>query len=56
MLCEGLRENMEALKNYAYNSPEHQVAIQNTRQLDWYEEEMFVRFQPYKFAGDFYPP
>jgi len=44
-------ENMEALKNFAYNSPEHQVAIQKTRQLDWYKEEMFVRFQPYKSQG-----
>ena len=44
-------ENMDALKNFAYKSPEHQVAIQKTRQLDWYKEEMFVRFQPYKSIG-----
>jgi heme-degrading monooxygenase HmoA len=52
MATFSLWENMEALKNYAYNSPEHQVAIQKTRQLDWYKEEMFVRFQPYKFEGE----
>ncbi len=51
MATFSLWENMEALKNFAYNSPEHQVAIQKTRQLDWYKEEMFVRFQPYRSVG-----
>jgi heme-degrading monooxygenase HmoA len=51
MATFSLWENMEALKNFAYNSPEHQVAIQKTRQLDWYKEEMFVRFQPYRSLG-----
>jgi len=51
MATFSLWENMDALKNFAYNSPEHQVAIQKTRQLDWYKEEMFIRFQPYKSAG-----
>nr|MCU0348581.1 hypothetical protein [Saprospiraceae bacterium] len=39
MATFSLWENMEALKNFAYNSPEHQVAIQKTRQLDWYKEQ-----------------
>ncbi len=51
MATFSLWESMEALKNFAYNSPEHQVAIQKTRQLDWYKEEMFIRFQPYKSTG-----
>jgi heme-degrading monooxygenase HmoA len=51
MATFSLWENMEALKNFAYHSPEHQVAIQKTRQLDWYKEEMFVRFQPYRSVG-----
>jgi hypothetical protein len=51
MATFSLWENMEALKKYAYKSPEHQVAIQKTRQIDWYKEEMFVRFQPYKSLG-----
>jgi hypothetical protein len=44
-------ENKEALHNYAYNSPEHQEAIRKTRKLDWYQEELFVRFQPYRSMG-----
>lgn len=44
-------ENIEALKRFAYNSHEHQVAIQKTRELEWYKEEMFVRFQPYRSDG-----
>ena len=44
-------ENLESLKNFAYNSPEHQEAIRKTRQIDWYKEEMFVRFQPYRSVG-----
>jgi heme-degrading monooxygenase HmoA len=44
-------ENVEALKNFAYNSPEHQEAIKKTRQIDWYKEEMFARFQPYRSLG-----
>ena len=40
-----------ALMDFAYNSKEHQQAIQKTRQLDWYKEELFSRFQPYKSVG-----
>lgn len=51
MATFSLWESQEALANFAYRSTEHQVAIQKTRQLDWYKEEMFVRFQPYRSAG-----
>jgi quinol monooxygenase YgiN len=51
MATFSLWENMEALHNFAYHSVEHQVAIQKTRQIDWYKEEMFVRFQPYRSEG-----
>ncbi|PHX92971.1 MAG: DUF3291 domain-containing protein [Flavobacteriales bacterium] len=44
-------ESLEALKNFAYNSPEHKEAIKRTHQIDWYKEEMFARFQPYKSTG-----
>lgn len=44
-------ENVEALKNYAYNSAEHREAIKKTQQINWYKEEMFTRFQPYKTQG-----
>lgn len=37
-------KNIEALKNYAYQSKEHAIAIKKTRQLNWYKEELFARF------------
>ncbi len=44
-------KSLDDLKNFAYNSPEHKVAIKKTREIDWYKEEMFIRFQPYKSLG-----
>ncbi|MDZ7604317.1 MAG: spheroidene monooxygenase [Cyclobacteriaceae bacterium] len=51
MATFSLWKDTEALQSYAYKSPEHLKAIQKTRQLNWYKEEMFVRFQPYKSVG-----
>lgn len=51
MATFSLWENVDSLKNFAYNSPEHKEAIRKTRQIDWYKEEMFARFQPYRSAG-----
>ena len=44
--------SIEDLKNFAYNSPEHKEAIVKTHRIDWYKEEMFARFQPYKSIGE----
>lgn len=44
-------KDKESLMEFAYKSREHHVAIQKTRELDWYSEEMFTRFQPYKSFG-----
>jgi heme-degrading monooxygenase HmoA len=44
-------ENLDKLKKYAYNSTEHREAIKKTHQIDWYKEEMFTRFQPFKTTG-----
>lgn len=44
-------ESIDALKKFAYHSPEHKVAIKKTREMDWYSEEMFIRFQPYRSKG-----
>jgi len=44
-------KNKESLNNFAYASPEHRVAIQKTRELNWYKEELFARFKPYKSIG-----
>lgn len=38
-------KDLNSLKQYAYKSHEHRKAIQKTRQLDWYSEEMFARFK-----------
>lgn len=45
-------ENKECLTEFAYRSQEHQMAIKMTRDLDWYREELFVRFQPYRVVGE----
>jgi len=41
----------EALAAFAYKSREHAGAIRKTRELNWYSEEMFARFQPYRTEG-----
>lgn len=51
MATFSLWKNAESLKKFAYSSPEHQKAIQKTRKLNWYKEELFARFQPYKSVG-----
>ncbi len=37
-------ESEEAMKEYAYSNKSHIEAIQLTKKLDWYKEEMFTRF------------
>ncbi len=44
-------ENLESLKQFAYKSIEHQVAIEKTLKHNWYSEELFARFQPYRSNG-----
>jgi heme-degrading monooxygenase HmoA len=44
-------KDIESLNNFAYNSKEHREAINKTRQLKWYKEELFARFKPYKSLG-----
>ncbi|MFS4467452.1 DUF3291 domain-containing protein [Maribacter sp. 2210JD10-5] len=51
MATFSLWRDMESLMDFAYNSEEHKIAIQKTRKLDWYREELFSRFQPYKSVG-----
>lgn len=51
MATFSLWENEQALKDFAYNSIEHHRAIQMTKELGWYKEELFSRFQPYKEEG-----
>ncbi len=51
MATFSLWQNEVALKAFAYQSEEHQEAIQKTRTFDWYKEELFARFQPYLSVG-----
>lgn len=43
--------NQKALHDFAYGSKAHKGAIQRTKTFDWYKEEMFARFIPYKSQG-----
>ncbi|UZO82704.1 DUF3291 domain-containing protein [Aquimarina sp. ERC-38] len=45
-------KNEEALKQFAYRHKNHRDAIKMTHQQQWYKEELFSRFQLYKFEGD----
>ncbi len=40
-----------AMNAYAYQNPKHIEAIKLTRTLNWYTEEMFARFRPYRSGG-----
>lgn len=51
MATFSLWQNEEALKQFAYQSKEHQKAIRMTRELDWYKEELFARFRVLKESG-----
>lgn len=44
-------QNSHFMKAYAYQSPHHRAVVKKTRQLDWYKEELFARFQPYASEG-----
>ena len=44
-------ETQAEMIDYAYKNEEHKNVIKLTRKLNWYKEEMFARFQPYKLKG-----
>nr|WP_313809673.1 DUF3291 domain-containing protein [Allomuricauda sp.] len=44
-------KDRKALDAFAYQNNPHVGAIQQTRKLDWYKEELFSRFQPYISIG-----
>jgi heme-degrading monooxygenase HmoA len=51
MATFSLWKDFESVKQFAYKSKQHQEAIKKTRQYEWYSEELFSRFQPYKSTG-----
>jgi spheroidene monooxygenase len=48
-------ENAEQLNQFAYQSLEHIEAIQKTRTIKWYKEELFSRFQLASHEGNLLP-
>ena len=51
MATFSLWKNFDAVKEFAYNSKQHKEAIRKTRKNEWYREELFSRFHPYKALG-----
>ena len=51
MATFSLWKNFDAVKEFAYNSKQHKEAIRKTRKNEWYKEELFSRFHPYKSLG-----
>jgi heme-degrading monooxygenase HmoA len=45
-------ESMDAVRTFAYSMPRHQEVVKQTRDGDWYSEEMFARFEPYGSTGE----
>ncbi len=41
------------MMDYAYKSKYHQEVVKKTRELGWYQEELFARFTPVKSEGTF---
>ena len=39
------------MMDYAYKNEKHKEVVMLTRKLNWYSEELFARFVPYKFEG-----
>jgi len=51
MATISLWESVAAMQHYAYGTDAHKGAIQKTRELGWYREELFARFSPYRAEG-----
>lgn len=51
MATFSLWKDFESVKQFAYKSKQHQEAIRLTHKNEWYSEELFARFHPYKSTG-----
>lgn len=52
MATFSLWKDENSLNEFAYRTKGHVGAIGKTRELNWYHEELFARFQPYKSFGN----
>lgn len=44
-------KTQKEMLDYAYTNTNHREVVMLTRKLNWYKEEMFARFVPYKLVG-----
>lgn len=54
MATFSLWKDKESLMDFAYKSRAHAEAIKKTKTLDWYSEELFSRFEPYRTKGNWH--
>ena len=47
-----LWDSPQAIRDFAYRSPAHHGAIEATKRIGWYSEEMFARFAVVEESGD----
>lgn len=52
MATFSLWKDAESMQEFAYSAQGHLQAIRRTRELGWYSEELFARFQPFKMLGE----
>lgn len=45
-------KSQKEMIDYAYKNSKHKEVIKLTRKLNWYSEELFARFVPYKLSGN----
>ena len=50
-----LWSDAKSMMNYAYQNPKHAEMVKKTRELGWYSEELFARFQPFYQEGNLIP-
>jgi len=50
-----LWSDADSMMNYAYKNPKHAEMVRKTRELNWYSEELFARFQPFYQEGNLIP-